>query len=246
MLTLRLTQETISENQYCARLRLEGDGMPQEATAVFTFTMSEQDREDLRWYLEDFLQYPQDPAPAIAARIEKNLEEVGEELFRAVFQANDDARDLWATLRAQLNNTRVEIVTSVAEAATIPWELLRDPKTDVHLALRGHTFTRSQAQTAQRPYWPRLNADEAIRILLVISRPGEGEDVPFRSVANKLVKALSQEARQRFDLDVLRPPTFEQLSKTLHAAKDNGRPYHVVHFDGHGTYIDTPESGGAI
>lgn len=28
--TLRLTQETISDNRYRARLRLEGDGMPQE------------------------------------------------------------------------------------------------------------------------------------------------------------------------------------------------------------------------
>ena len=94
MPTLRLTQETIQENQYRARLRLEGDGLPQEATAVFTFALTAQDREDLRWYLEDFLQYPRDPAPAIAARIEQRLADVGDELFRAIFQADDDARDL--------------------------------------------------------------------------------------------------------------------------------------------------------
>ena len=200
----------------------------------------------MRWYLEDYLQYPMDPAPAIAARIEERLAEIGAELFRAVFQANDDARDLWATLRVHLNETRIEIITGVAEATAIPWELLRDPKTGVHLALRAPVFVRSHPQAAQKPYWLQIDADEPIRILLVISRPGRDEDVPFRSVASKLVKGLSQEARQRFDLDVLRPPTFAHLSQVLNRAKDKGRPYHILHFDGHGAYIDTPEAGGPI
>ena len=39
-------------------------------------------------------------------------------------------------------------------------------------------------------------------------------------------------------LDVLRPATFKQLSKVLHAAAEAGSPYHVLHFDGHGTYLD--------
>jgi hypothetical protein len=244
MRLLRLTQETIAPDQYRVRLRLEGDGLPQEAAAQFRFQMSEQEREDVRWYLEDFLQYPLDPAPAVAARVEARLAEIGEELFRALFQGDDDTRDLWATLRAHLNETRVEIITGVAEAATIPWELLRDPKTGVHLALRAHTFVRSQPQTAQKAYWPQLNPDEPIRILLAICRPGGREDVPFRSVAGQLVKGLSGQARQRFDLDVLRPPTFAHLSRTLRQAKEAGRPYHILHFDGHGAYLDTPEAGG--
>ena len=61
--------------------------------------MSEQDREDLRWYLEDHLQYPLDPAPKIAARIEGRIAEIGRDLFSRIFQSNDDARDLWATAR---------------------------------------------------------------------------------------------------------------------------------------------------
>jgi molybdopterin-biosynthesis enzyme MoeA-like protein len=46
---------------------------------------------------------------------------IGTELFRAIFQG-DDARDLWATLRSRLQKTRVEIVTGVREATSIPWE----------------------------------------------------------------------------------------------------------------------------
>lgn len=45
------------------------------------------------------------------------------------------------------------------------------------------------------------------------------------------------------DLDVLRPATFARLSQVLRAAKAAGRPYHVVHFDGHGDYLDLAAGG---
>jgi hypothetical protein len=77
-----------------------------------------------------------------------------------------------------------------------------------------------------------------VRILLVICRPKAGEDVPFRSVAGRLVTRLSEGDREAFDLDVLRPPTYDQLAMTLRLAKERGEPYHIVHFDGHGGYAD--------
>jgi hypothetical protein len=156
MLTLRLTQFTEAEDKYRVEVALEGDRLPrQTATSRFEFKLTPQDHEDLRWYLEDYLQYPLDPAPKIAARIEKRMSEIGVELFKAVFQANDDARDLWATLRDKLDDTRVEIIAGVTEATGIPWELLRDPKTDAALALRAQAFVRSQPQAAQ-PQRPQL------------------------------------------------------------------------------------------
>jgi hypothetical protein len=235
MPTLRLTQSS-SANKFHVEAALEGDGLVrQTATAEFDFHFTPQDREDLRWYLEDYLQYDADPAPTIAARIEKRLAEMGVELFKSIFQANDDARDLWATLRDRLNNTRVEIITGVEEATALPWELLRDPKTNVPLALRADAFVRTSHQLAQHPHIPQTGS-ESIRILLVICRPGGSDDVPFRSVASRLIKGLTESARKAFHLDVLRPPTFAQLSRVLRAAKTAGNPYHVVHFDGHGTY----------
>src|SRR5690606_33675303 len=71
-----------------------------------------------------------------------------------------------------------------------------------------------------------------------ICRPGGRDDVPFRSVASRLLKGLNATTRQAFQLDVLRPPTFEQLSHVLRTAHSNGYPYHVIHFDGHGLYLD--------
>ncbi|HEX7185035.1 MAG TPA: CHAT domain-containing protein [Thermoanaerobaculia bacterium] len=243
MLQLRIRQHALAEGQYRVEVTLEGDGARRTAESTFAFSLSPQDEEDLRWYLEEFLQYPQEPAPAIAQRIEGRMVEVGTELFRAVFQAGEDARDLWAELRKRLPETRIEIVAGVTEAATIPWELLRDPKTGSHLALTAYSFVRAQPDAALAPNLPARKKGK-IRILLVLCRPrgAIGEtDVPFRSVASQLLRGLSAANREAYDLDVLRPPTFEQLGRALREAHREGRPYHVVHFDGHGTYAEIRE-----
>jgi tetratricopeptide (TPR) repeat protein len=236
--TLRLTQFTEDKDKYRIEIALEGVGLPrQTATSHYNFKLTDQDQEDIRWYLEDFLQYPHDPAPKIAARIEKRMAQIGTELFKALFQSGDDARDLWATLRTRLNDTRIEIITTVAEATAIPWELIRDPKTDVPLALRARSFVHAQPQAVQVLQVPQTGSGP-IRILLVICRPGGRDDVPFRSVATHLIKGLSEDARAVFQLEVLRPPTFKQLGHVLRRAKAEGQPYHIIHFDGHGAFLN--------
>jgi hypothetical protein len=243
MAILRVTQHIEQEDNYRVHVEFrEADGSAQTAEARFAFQLTPSDRADLRWYLEDYLQYPMDPAPEIAARVEARMRDLGVELFRNVFQANDDARDLWATLRAQLDDTRVEIVTDVKGATALPWELLLDPKTEAVLALRARAFVRAYLKAVQKA--EKAKSAEKVRILLVICRPGGDADVPFRSVAGQLLKGLSAEVRETFDLSVLRPPTFEQLSKTLQQAKLQGQPYHIVHFDGHGGYFDVARTGG--
>ncbi len=239
MNTLQLEQSTTG-NAHEVRLTLQGEGLPtMRARASFAFELTPQDRGDIRWYLEDYLQHPLDPAPQIAARIEARMVEIGRELFQNVFQGNDAARDLWARVRDSLHETRVEVFSEVREAASIPWELLRDHRTDTPLALQVPAFVRTHLE-APRFQMPEEAADR-VRILLVICRPREREDVPFRSVASRLLKGLGEQARELFQLDVLRPPTYEQLARALRAARAAGRPYHIVHFDGHGTYIDAPE-----
>ncbi len=243
---LQITQVSNGAGQYSAKLVLEGEGLAQQtATSTFEFKLEPQHREDVRWYLEDYLQYPQDPAPTIAARIEGDLKNIGVDLFKKVFQPNDDTRDLWATLRQKLDDTRVEVNTSVTEANSIPWELIRDPKTDAALALRAESFVRSHSQAAQQPELPQTESG-AIRILLVICRPSGDDDVPFRSVATQLIKGLGDQAEDSFQLDVLRPATFERLARVLRDAKSKGKPYHVVHFDGHGMYSEVPDTDAAI
>jgi tetratricopeptide (TPR) repeat protein len=213
-------------------LALEGDGARRTAQVRVGFELNDREREDLRWYLEDYLQYPVDPAPEIAAGVEAWLAARGEELFGQVFQGSPAAMQLWFAA-GPLAECRVEVATEAA--GRIPWELLRDPGTSGVVAVRAGAFVRTLAEAAGAV--PVPGAAESLRVLLVICRPSGGVDVPFRSVASHLVR-LSRGAREVFQLDVLRPPTFARLSEVLHAAKDAGAPYHVVHFDGHGTWAD--------
>ncbi|MEA2883132.1 MAG: hypothetical protein QOH32_2388 [Bradyrhizobium sp.] len=224
-------------NRY--RISISATEIPDRAALSFAtdieFQVTPEDGERIRWYLEDYLQFDEEPAPQVAKRVEAFMAQTGEELFRKIFESREATR-LWDSLEPHLSTTRVEIATGIMEAAAIPWELIRNPDSKTFLALSAASFVRSQhgAQTVLPP------AGEAgrVRILLVICRPKGGEDVPFRSVAGKLVTRLSDDARDAFDIDVLRPPTWEQLAATLRLAKERGQPYHVVHFDGHGVYAD--------
>jgi hypothetical protein len=71
--TLRLTQATGSSGRYQVEVALEGHGARRATTAEVAFALSLRDQERLRWYFEDYPQYPLDPAPEIAARIEQQL-----------------------------------------------------------------------------------------------------------------------------------------------------------------------------
>lgn len=237
MLQLRLTQRSAGKNRHRVEVSLGGAGARRAFESTFEFLLLDQDEEDLRWYLEDYLQYPEDPAPAIARRVEERMAEIGTGLFRAIFEASDEARGLWTALCGQLPKVRIEVVTGGSEAVPIPWELLRDPSTDTPLALSARAFVRAQPRRARTPL-PREDGDK-VRILLAICRPAGDQDVPFRSVASRLIQGLDEAGREAFDLDVLRPPTFEQLGRVLRQAEQDGRPYHVVHFDGHGAYGET-------
>jgi len=99
---LRLTQDII-ENQpdhYRAQLSFKDeDGSEQIADVKFEFRFTRADDVDLRWYLEDYLQYPMDPAPEIAARVEARMAELGKTLFQLVFEGDAEAREMLPELR---------------------------------------------------------------------------------------------------------------------------------------------------
>jgi hypothetical protein len=97
-------------------LRISHTGSHVEATIEgqsekrpFSFALSTQDAEDIRWYLEDFRIYPVDPQPKIAKAIERRMAEAGRELFRQVLAGSD----VWASMRGNLGETRIEVETEV-------------------------------------------------------------------------------------------------------------------------------------
>ncbi|WP_020474915.1 CHAT domain-containing protein [Zavarzinella formosa] len=242
MLTLHIRQDTPKDGHYPVRLTLKQRGQPDRtAEAGIEFALTEQEQEEIRWYLEDYLQHADIVEAVTVEQIEERMKARGIELYTKVLAFNGDTQAIWFAIRDRLADLRVEITTGVAEAASIPWELMRDPKLDSPVSLRVSAFVRVQSNPGISFVTVPKAKDGRIRLLYIVCRPSGSKDVELRAVANRLLQDLGPD-RARFDIKTLRPPTFEQLQKELADAKKAKRPYHIVHFDGHGTYEDLSET----
>ena len=236
--TLHIRQEAAPGGSHRIRLTLKRPGQfDLEGEATIEFGLSDEEQGDLRWYLEEYLQGTDPTHMVTAGQVEALMRTRGEELYTKVLAANLGAQAIWFAVREQLADLRIQITTGVAEAAAIPWELMRDPQSDSAIALRVQSFVRVQSNPNISFVIPPPAAEGRIRLLYVVCRPGGTDDVSLRAVANRLLQGLGEDLA-RFEITALRPPTFEQLQETLRDAKSNGRPYHIVHFDGHGMYAD--------
>ncbi|MEI8165726.1 MAG: hypothetical protein WCG26_05085, partial [Chloroflexales bacterium] len=174
--TLRLTQTASQDNRHTIELEWLDAGPRQTATATVALALTEQDQRDLAWYIEEYAEYPFEPHPQRAARIEARMRELGIELFNTLFASNTRTLRLWAKVAERLDDLRVEIVTDAEGATALPWELLRDPDTDTVLALHAKAFVRAAPEVPRQALV--LAQQSVIRILLVICRPAGGDDVP--------------------------------------------------------------------
>jgi hypothetical protein len=75
---------------------------PLSFSTEIEFTLSQQDGELIRGYLEDYLQFYQNPAPKIAKRAEALMAERGETLFRGIFEGSHQGIQLWTLIEPHL------------------------------------------------------------------------------------------------------------------------------------------------
>ncbi len=158
-------------------------------------------------------------------------------VFGSVFCVGP-ARDAYQRAR----DKGLEVVFRSAEPGLLglPWELMRDDAGPVALGAGGISRSLPVAESAGTLAVP----GGKLRVLMVISRPGGTQDVEYQMVARPLLERLDA-VRGEVDLTVLRPPTFGALGRVLKKAADDGVPFHVVHFDGHGV-MPGRAAGGAV
>jgi tetratricopeptide (TPR) repeat protein len=132
------------------------------------------------------------------------------------------------------------------EAATallsLPWELLHDGG---RFLFQGARPVRVRRRLPNTRVLEIAAAAPPIRILLVTARPEDDAClyIDHRASAKPLVQAM-ENLGGLVRLSLLDPPTFPALLDELDRARQAGRPYHVVHFDGHGVYSRTEGLGG--
>jgi tetratricopeptide (TPR) repeat protein len=133
------------------------------------------------------------------------------------------------------------------QAATLllalPWELLHDGTSYVMMGAKPLTVRR---QLVNRKAFDIYAAAPPVRVLLVSPRPDEDDAAKYidhRASAIPLVHALDSLGNQA-ELTILSPPTFAALERELSKARKADKPFHVVHFDGHGVYQKEIEQGG--
>src|SRR5689334_4170573 len=81
---------------------------PRQVTVTVAVTVDDSLAELVRWYLEEYAEFPSDPAPALAVRAESSLANLGGRLFTAVF-GQGDAAEIWGQIAGgALDRVRVE------------------------------------------------------------------------------------------------------------------------------------------
>ncbi|MFE7558634.1 tetratricopeptide repeat protein [Kitasatospora sp. NPDC057500] len=211
-----------------------GEAFPGPATdgTELRWPLDREDLDELRWYLEDYLQAPFGVYGDRGRAVERRLPAWGAAVFATLFGAGP-GRD--AYLRARARGDRLEIVlrSESAELLGLPWELMADPARPSPLVLEGVAVSRRLSTTALGKVFEA--GGSRLRVLMVIARPDGTEDVGFRMIARPLLRRL-EAVRGEVDLVVLRPPTLARLGEVLAEARAEGRPFQIVHFDGHGVF----------
>ncbi len=191
---------------------------------------------ELRWYLEFFLEYPFSPETEHAERVQSALRAWGEQAFTALFGDAKGGRMFADATKDGLDRLQLQISSDDPRVLSWPWEALRDKETGV-LGQTCQFERRLEKVSDPQPLSDRLPTDR-VNILLLTARPFEG-DVRYRSMSRPLVELIDKH-KLPAKVTVLRPPTLDRLREHLRERPD---VYHILHFDGHGSYRDEPAGG---
>jgi hypothetical protein len=167
---------------------------------------------DLRWYLERFLDYPFAPQTEVAERVQEALRAWGEQAFVALFHSGRGRDFYHDAYRNGLENLTLKIASDDPHLLAWPWEALRDPQTSGTLAHHARIERQLSGQHDPLDLPDQLPRDR-INILLITARPYAG-DVGFRALSRPMLDLIRQ-GNLPPRVDLLLPPTFEQLRQHL-------------------------------
>ncbi len=237
ILDIKHTITPAKENRVDVVLYNDDDFVLDNHYSVFSdpkgfFTYSE---NDIRIYLEDYLNITRWRRPDSIIDVEKRMRQVGVELFHILFIRDGEISDLWKKARCEIRNLNIRIYECIGNSPSLPWELLVEVMNDTFVSLHSRTFVRECNRA-----WTKKCENTPLKILYVVCRPFE-KDVSPNSIFDEIkVKLKSNQITNReLRIDYFQPISFEHLKIKLCQSKLLGKPYNLVHFDGHG--VDSSE-----
>jgi len=206
--------------------------------SAFRCPLGAGENDAIRWYLEVFHAWPFGDFRERARGIEGDLLRWGEVLHRAtlgreeheetVVAWRESGHDAGARLLIQVNGEGA----AAARLLGLPWELMAEggvPLVDPPVR------ARVQRQLARERALEPLAAGAPLRVLLIVARP-EAEGLAFidpRATALPMLESL-RPLGDRVEVTLLGDASLDGLRDAVERADGAGRPFHVVHFDGHG------------
>ena len=213
---------------------MSGNGRQSAPPVVFQNPLDNSDYEEIGWYLRDYLHSPFGEAPARAEAVETGLRNLGRLLFQAAFRGNEESFRLYSEATAAgLAECTLDIISDQPEFLALPWELMNEPDAGYPATQMASVVRRLDPASPLVP--EEQSSAPQFNVLLVSPMPasilgGSGADIQLSQgqQATETIKVL-ESLNIQVELDYLRPPTWESLSRVL---KERSGHYHLVHFDG--------------
>jgi hypothetical protein len=156
---LRILFDKSGDNAYSLRLTNDWGGNAGELLP-FKLFLDEDDFENLRWYLEDFMDLPDGGSMICAQGIEDDLADWGRRRYRLIFD-HADYRELLNHLRRQTPPRLITLATRDPHVLRPPWELMADSRGPL---IRQDFTIRRQLETARAPIAVRNHGRSEVRL----------------------------------------------------------------------------------
>lgn len=231
----------------------------------FATSIGQAERNEIRWYVEEYFRWPTGAFKMRAEKVEQLLPHWGYELYKSVMVHTSVKTPFKAWKSAKGNhrfsvemvlpeqgfepeNNRTELKKAASHLLSLPWEVLHDKRGYLFQGVNGIRVSR-RLPSAYGGQAEKM--DLPVKVLLLSPRPEvneKGNAVSYfnhRSSALPMVQTMEKLGHSVVQLHLLQPPTFGAMKDALQIAKEAGEPYHIVHFDGHGSF-DNQTGEGAL
>src|SRR5258708_7161770 len=133
--------------------------------------LTQQEHDDLRWYLEEYWKWPYEGFAQRAKGVEELLPKVGKRLYESVFGSVQADRIVHKWLSTQ-GEHQISVMSEIPQVLSLPWELLHSEQGYMVMRnLEPVSIIRRLPQSESTSTSASTSFEPPLRVLLVTARP---------------------------------------------------------------------------